>query len=268
MRVNPASSHRRALDAAGAASEVIELLEMLWERGRDAAPTAPVSSSQLRVLYVLERDEGINLRTLGELLGAAPSSVSRLCDRLQAVGFVERMPSATSRRELELWLTPHGRSYLRDLRARREETLLSAISALSPTEQRALVAGLSAFRDAVDGGSVSRLRSTGREGAALGPAGADRAGIGDPADPVEREGGEGMARRPGKMVRESPGDAPGNGVGGSASGTEQRLRSGDPTRTEGTRAQRRSPTGGAGLGAGVRAADDASPTAGRRARTA
>ncbi|GAA1910164.1 MarR family transcriptional regulator [Streptomyces sodiiphilus] len=134
---------------------------MLWERGRDAASSAPVSSSQLRVLYILERDEGINLRTLGELLGSAPSSVSRLCDRLQAVGFVERVPSPASRRELELWLTGRGRAYLRDLRARREETLLAAISAMPPGSRKALVEGLAGFHAAVEKTAPAHAKRSG-----------------------------------------------------------------------------------------------------------
>ncbi|WP_059009396.1 MarR family winged helix-turn-helix transcriptional regulator [Streptomyces specialis] len=159
--VNPLPPHRPP-DAALAASEVIELLEVLWERGRDAASSAPVSSSQLRVLYILERDEGINLRGLGELLGSAPSSVSRLCDRLQALGFVERTPSQASRRELELWLTPHGRRYLQDLRERREKALLTAIAAMPPSTRKALVEGLAGFRDAVAQSVPNRERAADR----------------------------------------------------------------------------------------------------------
>ncbi|HEX5567817.1 MAG TPA: MarR family transcriptional regulator [Streptomyces sp.] len=150
MGVNPGPPQRRSRDAARAASEVIELLEVLWERGREAASPAPVSPSQLRVLYTLDRDEGINLRTLSEALGSAPSSVSRLCDRLQAVGFVERSPSPASRRELELRLTSRGRTYLRDLRDLREEALVAVIAAMSPTARRALAEGLQGFRAAVE----------------------------------------------------------------------------------------------------------------------
>ncbi|MET9432300.1 MarR family transcriptional regulator, partial [Streptomyces sp. NPDC003036] len=75
-----------AARAAHAARGVIELLEVLWNKGRDMTSPAPVSSSQLRVLYILERDQPINLRTLGDVLGSAPSSVSRMCDRLDALG--------------------------------------------------------------------------------------------------------------------------------------------------------------------------------------
>ncbi|MEU2080633.1 MarR family transcriptional regulator [Streptomyces albus] len=149
-------------EAAGTAGEVIELLEVLWEHGRDAVSTSPVSSSQLRVLYCLDRDEGMNLRTLGELLGSAPSSVSRLCDRLQALGFLERLPSPVSRRELELHLTHRGRKYLRDLRLRREEALTATLAAMPPRARSVLYEGLRAFRDATeDTAPVRRLPSLG-----------------------------------------------------------------------------------------------------------
>ncbi len=79
-----------AQQAGQRAGEIIELLEVLWEQGRNATARAPVSPRQLRVMYCVDRDEGMNLRALGEALGSAPSSVSRLCDRLEAIGFVAR----------------------------------------------------------------------------------------------------------------------------------------------------------------------------------
>nr|WP_206314650.1 MarR family transcriptional regulator [Streptomyces coryli] len=125
------------------------MLEVLWERGREDVSTAPVSASQLRVLYSLDHAEGMNLRTLGELLGSTPSAISRLCDRLQALGFLDRQPSAVSRRELELHLTPQGKKYLNDLRRRREENLEPTLMAMPPKERAALFEGLKAFREAV-----------------------------------------------------------------------------------------------------------------------
>lgn len=137
----------RGADPSSVASSVVELLEVLWGGGRDLSVT-PVSVSQLRVLYVLERNDGINLRTLTELLGSLPSSVSRLCDRLEAVGFVQRTASANSRRELGLHLTTDGRAFLADLRARREQELVEVLEAMPPAGRRALLTGLEAFRDA------------------------------------------------------------------------------------------------------------------------
>ncbi|MEU6123773.1 MarR family transcriptional regulator [Streptomyces sp. NPDC047123] len=148
--------------AARAAREVIELLEVLWGRGRDLASTAPVSSSQLRVLFVLDGARGINLRMLGEYLGSAPSSVSRMCDRLHALGFIERSLSSASRRELELSLSSRGESYLKELRARRESALLDAVSAMRPAERAALVDGLSGFHLAVESVAPSPRPAEGR----------------------------------------------------------------------------------------------------------
>ena len=139
-------------------SEAAELLEVLWGR----ASTAPVSASQLRVLFILEHNEGINLRTLADALGSTPPSTSRLCDRLQAVGFVERRAALASRRELELYLSRRGRAFLTDLRARRESALQSVLEQMPNPQRSALLKGLEAFCAAAaaqiheDGGSAAR----------------------------------------------------------------------------------------------------------------
>ncbi|MGJ5761200.1 MarR family winged helix-turn-helix transcriptional regulator [Streptomyces galbus] len=122
-------------------SEAAELLGVLWGR----ASTTPVSASQLRVLFILEHHEGINLRTLAETLGSSPSSTSRLCDRLQAVGFVERRSAAGSRRELELYLSHRGRSFLTVLRRRRESALESVLEQMPAARRAELLHGLEAF---------------------------------------------------------------------------------------------------------------------------
>ncbi|MFG3345798.1 MarR family winged helix-turn-helix transcriptional regulator [Streptomyces sp. NPDC048018] len=153
MKNNPAPSPREPQQTTEAARELIELLEVLWERGRDMVSPTPVSASQLRVLYSVDREEGISLRTLGELLGSAPPSVSRMCDRLEALGFVQRLPSPVSRRQLELHLTARGKAYLRDLRAQREEALLAVIAAMSPTSRKALLRGLTGFHEALGEGA-------------------------------------------------------------------------------------------------------------------
>jgi DNA-binding MarR family transcriptional regulator len=102
----------------------------------------------LRVLYILESNDGVNLRTVADALASRASSVSRLCDRLQAIGLIERVPSVSSRREVELRLTTRGQAYLRDLRDRREAEL-QAILAKMPTARRAaLIEGLESFRSA------------------------------------------------------------------------------------------------------------------------
>ncbi|MFJ1969746.1 MarR family winged helix-turn-helix transcriptional regulator [Streptomyces sp. NPDC087903] len=130
----------RPPEVARVTSQAAELLEVLWGR----ASTAPVSPSQLRVLFILEHNEGINLRTLADALGSTPPSTSRLCDRLQAVGFVERR-AAASRRELQLHLSRRGESFLVGLRSRRETALQSVLEQMPAAQRSALLRGLEGF---------------------------------------------------------------------------------------------------------------------------
>ncbi|GGX06398.1 MarR family transcriptional regulator [Streptomyces lomondensis] len=122
-------------------STAAELLEVLWAQ----ASTAPASGSQLRVLLILEHQEGINLRTLADTLASTPPSTSRLCDRLQAAGFVERETSTTDRREVRLHLSARGRAFLDDLRARREKALQAILDQMPAAKRAALLQGLEAF---------------------------------------------------------------------------------------------------------------------------
>ncbi|GGZ82019.1 MarR family transcriptional regulator [Streptomyces subrutilus] len=149
MRQMPIHSTGAAASAVVEVSELIELLEIVWERGRDTVSAPPVSSAQARVLFLIEKNAEINLRTLGKLLSAAPPSVTRLCDRLQAIGFLERTPSPDDRRELHLRLTAQGVGYLADLRVRRQQVLTEAMAALPPEARAGLAAGLAALREVV-----------------------------------------------------------------------------------------------------------------------
>ncbi|OLZ43460.1 MarR family transcriptional regulator [Amycolatopsis coloradensis] len=127
-------------------AETAELLEIMFERAREASPR-PLSTSQVRAVVALDHHDGLNLRALADLLGSTSPLVSRLCDRLEAVGFVDRLPSTRNRRELTLRLSDQGRAYLRDLRTRRRESLESVLAKLTPEARTALADGLREFRE-------------------------------------------------------------------------------------------------------------------------
>lgn len=129
--------------------QVLELLEIAWEHRRDTLSTAPLSPAQTRVMYIIEREPGVNLSTLGRRLSAAAPSITRLCDRLQAAGFVRRTPRPEDRREMQLELTDAGFAHLHTIRNRREKALHQAMSRMTPEAQNALATGLNALCDAV-----------------------------------------------------------------------------------------------------------------------
>ncbi|MFF1838147.1 MarR family winged helix-turn-helix transcriptional regulator [Streptomyces sp. NPDC058231] len=157
------TGHPRPLEQVSAdVCSASELLEVLWSRGQEAA--VAFSPSQLRALLVIEQQEGSNLRSLGEALGSRAPSVSRLCDRLEAMGMVRREPSATSRREVELRLTQHGRTLLEEYRSIRTREFAAVLGRMPQAAVAALAEGLAAFNTAAaerigaDGGPGTRLR--------------------------------------------------------------------------------------------------------------
>ncbi|MFD6225956.1 MarR family winged helix-turn-helix transcriptional regulator [Streptomyces sp. NPDC060232] len=137
-------------DPAAALAAAADLLAVLHARGQDGVEPA-VSPSQLRALLAVEGAEGANLRTLGDVLGSRPPSVTRLCDRLEAMGLLTRSPHPSRRREVEVRLTPRGRALLDERRAIRVRELSAVLGRMAPEAVDALVAGLEAFREAAAG---------------------------------------------------------------------------------------------------------------------
>ena len=151
------------------AAAVVELLDALHGRGLESVPGGPVPPSQLRALRAIERSEGINLRALAEALGTRPSATSRLCDRMEADGLIQRTPSSSSRREVELWLSPRARRVLAEVRSARVRELQEVMRTL-PTES---VAGLSTHLSVLHAAIEKRLGSSGVSASEISETGQD-----------------------------------------------------------------------------------------------
>jgi len=78
----------------------------LDQRARDHGTTR----AQWGVLGRLCREEGLTQAELAEMLDIQPISLTRLVDKLDAQGLVERRPHPTDRRANRLFLTPEGRT--------------------------------------------------------------------------------------------------------------------------------------------------------------
>ncbi|MEV0090869.1 MarR family transcriptional regulator [Streptomyces sp. NPDC050738] len=135
-------------DLADTAAEVSGLLGVLRGRALGRAPTGPVPVSQMRALQTIGSLEGGNLRSLGEALGSSAPATSRLCDRLEAAGLVERRLSRASRRELELHLSRQGRDLLDEVREYEVDELRPVLDAMPEDALGQLMEGLTAFREA------------------------------------------------------------------------------------------------------------------------
>ncbi|MFD8588965.1 MarR family winged helix-turn-helix transcriptional regulator [Streptomyces sp. NPDC059637] len=135
----------------------LESLMVLWSRAQEALGTA-VSPAQMRALSVVSAQEGLNLGALAEALGTIPSVASRLCDRLQAAGLIEREVEPTNRRQVTLRLARHGRLLLESLRVERARQLSEVLAAMAPHDRAAFVQGLLAFEGAAGPAEESAAR--------------------------------------------------------------------------------------------------------------
>ncbi|GLU49513.1 MarR family winged helix-turn-helix transcriptional regulator [Nocardiopsis ansamitocini] len=119
-----------------ALEQIAETLIGLWRTTREqVAPS--ISEQQMRVLTALERSD-TNLSSLAEVLGLPPSSATRLCDRLERHGLLERRPAG---RRVIVFLTPAGRTLLTSIHGYRRRRLEQAWN-LIPAADRSVLAGL------------------------------------------------------------------------------------------------------------------------------
>ncbi|WP_327267556.1 MarR family transcriptional regulator [Streptomyces sp. NBC_01218] len=137
------------VELATSAGDIVELLDVLWERTRDRGWASPASLAQLRLMYAVDREDGIRMRALGVALNVSAPSLSRLCDRLQTVGFVVRKPSPDSKREVTLSLTEEGHAHLAEVRRKRGEVLTGAIDSMPAGQRAGLAQGLTGLRAAL-----------------------------------------------------------------------------------------------------------------------
>ncbi|MEU8472650.1 MarR family transcriptional regulator [Streptomyces sp. NPDC029006] len=130
--------------AASQIADAVERLSQLWS---DAAQRASLrlSAHQLRGLRILEATPGLNLTGLAERMDIGLPTASRLCDRLEAAGLLERVLHPHSRREVQLNLTGHGRRLLTEVASERARALAAPLATMRTAERAALVQGMQAF---------------------------------------------------------------------------------------------------------------------------
>ncbi|AIJ11140.1 MarR family transcriptional regulator [Streptomyces violaceoruber] len=162
---DPSDTRHVAIQSAGA---ITELLDVMWEHARhsSADTTAPSSTSQLRLMYVVDGEDGIRMRTVCQRLGSAPPTVTRMCDRLQAIGFLERLPCPDNGREIALRLTHTGKKHLQRIREQRDTMLHQAIDGMPPAQRRALATGLAALQTQLNAVHGERHHTSGSHSAA------------------------------------------------------------------------------------------------------
>lgn len=110
-----------------------------------AASPVEVTLAQHRLLVLLASRGPQTIGALRAQLGVDQSNASRLVDRLQRLGLVERRSAPADGRSVEVVLGPSGRSVLDAVTAAREREISTLLDDLTATERRAVTRGLVAF---------------------------------------------------------------------------------------------------------------------------
>lgn len=95
-----------------------------------------LTQAQWRALVHLSRNEGMTQTALAERLEIQPITMTRLLDRMENAGFVERRTHPADRRAVQLYLAPRSQPILAEMNARATEILSEATRGVSASAQK------------------------------------------------------------------------------------------------------------------------------------
>ena len=104
-----------------------------------AGGVAELTPTKLRALDVLARRGGLRVGELAERMGVDETSATRLADRLQAAGLVERRRAPEDRRVAIVVLTLKGKRLAEAAAEQRRGFFEDVLAALEPRERKELV---------------------------------------------------------------------------------------------------------------------------------
>ena len=134
--------HRLAMHLYGQALAIVDPIRIkMWSE-------AELTTSQLRILFVLYAAPGSPLGYLAAELRVSPPTASGLVDRLVRQGYVRREDDAQDRRVVRHRLTERGLSVAGEIAREAAELLEAIFSRLSDDELATLIRGLTLLNSA------------------------------------------------------------------------------------------------------------------------
>ncbi len=122
--------------------EIGETAHALRKAFTRRAASVGVTGAQWKVLFKLTLKPGLRQTDLADLLDIEPITLTRIIDRLQEAGLVERTPDPTDRRAWRLHVTEKAQPVVEKLRAIANEMTAETLAGISlkdvETTQRVL----------------------------------------------------------------------------------------------------------------------------------
>lgn len=104
---------------------------------------------QYRALVVLATRGPQRMSTLASQVGLAPSSTTRLVERLERKGYAERRPSLESRREIAVLATAEGQRQIDEVMEHRRRAITAALASIDRPTREAMLDAFVTFADAI-----------------------------------------------------------------------------------------------------------------------
>ena len=93
-----------------------------------------VTRAQWKVLFRLERQPGLRQIELADMLDIEPITLSRIVDRLEEGGLVERVADPADRRAWRLHVTARAQPLVEKLHAVADEMIANAFAGIDPND--------------------------------------------------------------------------------------------------------------------------------------
>lgn len=126
---------------------IMDVARMLRTYADQRARQFGMTRAQWAVLVRLDRSEGLKQSELAEILDLQPITLTRLLDRLDASGLIERRPDPNDRRANRLYLTPAARPLLDRLDALGAEMMDTVLEGLTPQSVERMLTEFATVRE-------------------------------------------------------------------------------------------------------------------------
>ncbi|KQZ16659.1 MarR family transcriptional regulator [Mesorhizobium sp. Root552] len=133
---------------------------LMRKRFEARASNLGLSAAQWRLMVRVTKEEGVAQARLAELLEIEPISVSRLIDRMEEAGWIERRADASDRRVRMIFPTPKARQAYAQVKSLAGEVYEEALTGMSGEDRRILIQGLRTLVDNLSDDETALCRQT------------------------------------------------------------------------------------------------------------
>lgn len=144
-------AHNRTDDSLIALRRILRATEMY---SRELAQSAGLTPAQLRVLQIVDMQDGVTPKKLSQQMQVSQATVTALVDKLVARDMVRRLPSESDRRQTHIVITTLGHASLEQAPDALQQRYVRAFESLPDWEQAQLVSSLERVAAMLDAAEI------------------------------------------------------------------------------------------------------------------